>query len=80
MFRSNYNYVRVVHISTGISFVSDQHRSQRRNLNTAMEVIKARLWASKNIDTTEKLVRSYRIPDGEDYKYLDTHFIKVGPR
>lgn len=60
----NANSVRITHKPSGITAMCGSERGQFRNRQKALELLRARLWASGNVERKEVLVRAYDLPDG----------------
>ncbi len=70
----NHNRVRITHIPTGISVACDAHRQQHRNMASARQALRSKLWALKNLQLVTGIVASYELPDGDQYPVeLDQH-------
>lgn len=59
------SYVTVTHLPTGIVVKGSMERSQVKNRDSAMARLKGMLWARTHAPRTNKLRRTYVIPDGE---------------
>lgn len=57
--RWNRNSIQIVHKPTGIVAVCESDRSQHRNKAKALNLLRARLWAAKNVPKVETVVRNY---------------------
>lgn len=62
----NRNAVSITHIPTGISDYVDSHRHLYKNKAEALKLLKARLWAAKNIvhlDGIDAVFLKYEFPE-----------------
>jgi hypothetical protein len=57
--------VRITHKPTGISAEVWGKRSQHRNRQAAMDLLRARIYASANVARLDVMVRGYDLGDGD---------------
>lgn len=75
----NANAVQITHKPTGITATCACERGQHRNHQKALELLRARLWASGNVERKEVLVRAYDLPDGAQW-ISDDVLIDIGSK
>jgi len=65
MIRWPEKYVKITHVPTGVQFISAEQRTQMKNKEVGMQVIKAKVWARQNLDESKKdvLIRHYWLKD-----------------
>ena len=61
-----FNWVRITHLPTGLTVECNSERSIFRMKQSCLSRLKGMLWALKYSPRTNKLKRTYIIPDGKD--------------
>lgn len=60
------SYVRITHIPTGIETSCNQHRSMRRNRDSAWTRLKSLLYCKeKGIKANNEVIRTYTLPEDD---------------
>lgn len=59
--------VRVTHIPTGISATCTEERTQRKAYESAMRLLRSRLWAAGHAAMNSEEVAVYDLPDAEPF-------------
>ena len=70
MIRNERCAIKVTHIPSGETVISDSKRSQHENRNIAMKVSRSRLWAQQNgfpRPSMDDIVANYELPDEPPY-------------
>jgi protein subunit release factor B len=55
---------KIIHLPTSISVTCDLYRHQYQNKLMCEKLLKAKLWAAKNLPPSSDVVAIYELPDG----------------